>query len=138
VTFEDAMISGLLSTLNEEAQEDVFAEEMSNSDIARGSSENISYNASLENLHKSIEAISPTPSGIHRNSARGDIEMGNASGGSKSHSIVAAAIGGGGGNTLGWDFGSSGDLVSVPTSPTLSQSPIIPMQSSRFSKFLKS
>jgi hypothetical protein len=122
------MISGLLSTLNEEAQEDVFAEEMSNGDIARGSSENVSYNASFENLHKSIEALSPTPSGIRR----GDIEMGNASGGPKSHSIVAAAIGGGGGSTLGWDFGSSGDLVSVPTSPTLSQSPIIPMQPSRF------
>ena len=125
------MISGLLSTLNEEAQEDVFAEEMSNGEIVQGSSENISYNASLENLHKSNEFLSPTPTGIHRNTGRGDVELGNANAGSKSHSIVASAIGGGGGTMLGWDFGSSGDLVSVPTSPTLSQSPVMPMQSSR-------
>jgi hypothetical protein len=56
VGYEDAMISGLLSTLNEEAQEDVLSEEL------RGSSENVSFNVSLENLHKSYETISPTPS----------------------------------------------------------------------------
>ena len=63
VGYEDAMISGLLSTLNEEAQEDVLSEEVG------GSSENVSFNVSLENLHKSYETISPTPSQIMRSNS---------------------------------------------------------------------
>ena len=63
VGYEDAMISGLLSTLNEEAQEDVLSEEL------RDSSENISFNVSMENLHKSYDTLSPTPSQLVRNNS---------------------------------------------------------------------
>ena len=126
VTYEDAMISGLLSTLNEEAQEDVLNEEDEDS-LHRGSSGNLSFNESLDNF----EVTSP----MQRRSSR-DIERGAlvaAAVSAKSHSIIASAIGGGGGGAgLGWDFGSAGDLgmISVPTSPT-AQSPILPQQFSR-------
>jgi hypothetical protein len=67
------MISGLLSTLNEEAQEDVLNEELA------GSSENVSFNASLENINKSYEALSPTPSMIMKSSR--DLEKGSVAAG---------------------------------------------------------
>ena len=44
------MISGLLSTLNEEAQEDVLNE--------AESSDNLSLNESLENIDRSLEVVS--------------------------------------------------------------------------------
>ena len=50
VSYEDAMISGLLSTLNEEAQEDVLNE--------AESSDNLSLNESLENIDRSLEVVS--------------------------------------------------------------------------------
>ena len=50
VSYEDAMISGLLSTLNEEAQEDVLNE--------AESSDNLSLNESLENIDRSLEIVS--------------------------------------------------------------------------------
>jgi hypothetical protein len=59
VTFEDAMISGLLSTLNEEAQEDVLSEELDA--MHHGSSGNLSINESLENLNKSMEGVAMSP-----------------------------------------------------------------------------
>ena len=54
VTFEDAMISGLLSTLNEEAQEDVLNEE--DGSLHRGSSGNLSF-AGSDIFDKSMEAL---------------------------------------------------------------------------------
>jgi hypothetical protein len=51
------MISGLLSTLNEEAQEDVLSEEFDM--MHRGSSENISISDSIDNLDKSGDALLP-------------------------------------------------------------------------------
>jgi hypothetical protein len=55
----------------------------------------------------------------------------------KSHSIIAASVGGGGPgvSSLGWDFGSSGDLgmTSVPTSPT-APSPNLQTQLSRWKR----
>ena len=62
------------------------------------------------------------------------MEQGAGSSAAKSLSLVATSIGGGGSNSIGWDFGSSGDLgmISVPTSPTSSQSPVVQNHSSRF------
>ena len=67
-----------------------------------------------------------------------DVEQGAGSSAAKSLSLVATSIGGGGSNSIGWDFGSSGDLgmISVPTSPTSSQSPVVQNHSSRFVYFL--
>jgi hypothetical protein len=65
------------------------------------------------------------------------VEQGTSNNANKSISLVATSIGGGGSNSIGWDFGSSGDLgmISVPTSPTSSQSPVIQNHSSRLVMF---
>ena len=106
VSMEDAMISGLLSTLNEEAHEDILTEEQESG-----------HSAINDNI---IDIISPLSSQIGRSDT---IDLGSQASGWQDHSHKIG--------TASWESSQMDmqGLTSVPTSPTATQLPMTSSQS---------
>lgn len=116
ISMEDQMISGLLSTLNEEAQEDILTEEM----------EQISGSGNLSDLEDRrgesdvvylSHTTSPSPGNQNRREqSLGDIGMENGVTDWINNRIIVSSIGGT--SSVTSSAAELKSLVSVPTSPT--------------------
>ncbi|XP_059085924.1 kinase D-interacting substrate of 220 kDa-like isoform X2 [Tigriopus californicus] len=116
ITMEDQMISGLLSTLNEEAQEDILTEEMEHISSSGNLSDLEERRAESDIVYLS-HTTSPSP-GVQnrREQAMTDASMENGVTDWINNRIIVSSIGGTSSVTSSTTELKS--LVSVPTSPT--------------------